>query len=485
MLVLFTAAFAMMVLGLGFIIFFLIFYSKQSQKNIDYVLGNTSVQVRECIQYLGDGVVSIRHNDELAKFLDGDRRNLAASEKALDECINIFSEKNRSAVSEPFIMQVYLFNKNGNYLNCKYYPGTANIQEENDKIFSQLAESFISEGESYKVYQLDNEDSCAVMIQLVNDNMTNVGVCGIEINLNVLEAIFLPIEQFSKSSWEIGYSGQLDSEPLILRSFGNKTKGIEYQSNYNLGLYSYVTMDKQNKYFGFGNVGISLFSVSAVLLIIIAIKIVSLIRGVYEKELLSSKTEIKYLQSQLNPHFQYNILAMLSIKALESGNAELYKDLKAFSALNSGKIFRERETTIPLEEEMELISFYLQLQKERFGEDLLYTVDYDKDELGDVKVPKLIIEPLVENAVEHGIEPKTEPGHVTVSAKSEGDTLVLKVMDDGVGIGSGRTEGHTGTSLNNTRQLLNILYPGKFSIDFKSEIDKGTIITIRIPINYD
>lgn len=484
MLVLFTTAFAMMVLGIGFIIFFLIFYSRQNQKNIDYVLSNTSRQIKESVQFLEDGVISIRHNSELSKFLDGDRRNIASSEQAFDQCIDIFSDKNRNAASEPFITKAYIFNKNGNYLSCGYYPNTAYAQEASNAQFSMLAESFASKGHRFYVYP-SGEDRSIIMIQISNDNMQYAGICGAEVNLNVLQSILNPVEQYNRSSWEIGFKNNTDSEDLILASYGEKRRGIENLSNYGFGIYSYVTIDKSNKYFGFGSLGIALFTVSAVLLVLMAIKIVSLIRGVYEKELLSSRTEIKYLQSQLNPHFQYNILAMLSIKAKSSGNEELYKDLKAFSALNSGKIFRERETLIPLEEEMELINFYLQLQKERFGDDLIYKIDYDRSELGEAKIPKLIIEPLVENAVEHGIEPKTEPGSVEVSAHREDDMLVLKVMDDGVGIGSGKTEQHTGTSLNNTKQLLNILYPGKHSIDFESDYSKGTIIIIKIPINYD
>lgn len=88
-----------------------------------------------------------------------------------------------------------------------------------------------------------------------------------------------------------------------------------------------------------------------------------LITEVYEKQLLATKSQVKYLQSQLNPHFQFNILAMLSLKAKMSGNEELYESLNAFSKLMQGKIFRDKEIKIKVKEELEIVQFYLFLQK--------------------------------------------------------------------------------------------------------------------------
>ena len=75
-----------------------------------------------------------------------------------------------------------------------------------------------------------------------------------------------------------------------------------------------------------------------------------LITEVYEKQLLATQSQVKYLQSQLNPHFQFNILAMLSLKAKMAGNEELYESLNAFSKLMQGKIFREKEIKIKVRE---------------------------------------------------------------------------------------------------------------------------------------
>ena len=132
-----------------------------------------------------------------------------------------------------------------------------------------------------------------------------------------------------------------------------------------------------------------------------------LITEVYEKQLLATKSQVKYLQSQLNPHFQFNILAMLSLKAKMSGNEELYESLNAFSKLMQGKIFRDKEIKIKVKEELEIVQFYLFLQKERYQDKLMYLI------------PRLLIEPLVENAVSHGLEPQKERGMIKVCLYEE------------------------------------------------------------------
>ena len=97
-----------------------------------------------------------------------------------------------------------------------------------------------------------------------------------------------------------------------------------------------------------------------------------LITQVYEKEIVAARSQVKYLQSQINPHFQFNILAMLSLKAKMAGNEEVYDGLNAFSRLMQGKIFREKEIKIKVKEELEIVQFYLYLQKSRYQDKLSY-----------------------------------------------------------------------------------------------------------------
>ena len=97
-----------------------------------------------------------------------------------------------------------------------------------------------------------------------------------------------------------------------------------------------------------------------------------LITQVYEKELLASQSQVRYLQSQMNPHFQFNILAMLGLRAKLAGCEEVYQGLHAFSKLMQGKIFREKRIKIPLREELEIVDFYLFLQNSRYAQKITY-----------------------------------------------------------------------------------------------------------------
>ncbi len=215
-----------------------------------------------------------------------------------------------------------------------------------------------------------------------------------------------------------------------------------------------------------------------------------LIEQVYEKQLLAARSQTKYLQAQINPHFQFNILSMFSIRAKLAGNEELYKGLQAFSGLMRGKIFREKEIRIPISEEMELVEFYLYLQKSRFEDQLSYEILYGSEEVKNFKIPRLLIENLVENAVSHGIEPKSVKGSVNISIFQQDESLHIVVEDDGVGYDEKEEtsqddlEGdtmHTHTGLANMRRLLEILYHDQYRMQVTGQKNIGTRAEIVIP----
>lgn len=236
-----------------------------------------------------------------------------------------------------------------------------------------------------------------------------------------------------------------------------------------------------------------------------------LITEVYEKQLLATKSQVKYLQSQLNPHFQFNILAMLSLKAKMSGNEELYESLNAFSKLMQGKIFRDKEIKIRVKEELEIVQFYLFLQKERYQDKLMYEINLSDEQIKENLIPRLLIEPLVENAVSHGLEPQKERGMIKVCLYEESSSekssreekinnteqikrLHIIVEDNGVGMDYEKLNenyeketlengeiGHTHTGLKNTQRMLRILYGEDYELDIESKKGKGTKIEIILP----
>lgn len=214
-----------------------------------------------------------------------------------------------------------------------------------------------------------------------------------------------------------------------------------------------------------------------------------LITQVYEKEIVAARSQVKYLQSQINPHFQFNILAMLSLKAKMAGNEEVYDGLNAFSRLMQGKIFREKEIKIKVKEELEIVQFYLYLQKSRYQDKLSYEVKFEDEKIGEDLIPRLLIEPLVENAVSHGLEPKREKGNLQVLLY-EREMLYIWVKDDGVGVCRNQTKAeenkektpHTHVGWENTKKMLRILYGDHYKFQVWSEPGKGTEIEIAVPI---
>lgn len=224
-----------------------------------------------------------------------------------------------------------------------------------------------------------------------------------------------------------------------------------------------------------------------------------LITQVYEKQMLAAQSQVKYLQAQISPHFQFNVLSMLGIEAKLAGDEKVYQGLQAFSRLIQGKIFRVGEIKIRVEEELELVRFYLYLQHSRFQDRLFYEICLEQEEINRNLIPRLLIEPLVENAVSHGLEPKGDRGTVRVSLwereeSDRGKWLHVRVEDDGVGLDvgalamgetdgpkAGNREGHTHTGLANTRRLLEILYEDRFTMEIRGRKGKGTWIEIVLP----
>jgi two-component system sensor histidine kinase YesM len=222
-------------------------------------------------------------------------------------------------------------------------------------------------------------------------------------------------------------------------------------------------------------------------------KIHYLITQVYESNLLAKESQIKYLQSQMQPHFLFNVLSVVGMKAQMSGNEEIYKMIYSLSKLIQGKIFRNDELLIPLSEELALVKFYLYLQSQRFEDKLSYQVDLEEPLLMSVKIPRLCIEPIVENAVIHGLEPKEEAGHVSVRVYLQGNNLRIDVEDNGVGfvkdgasdwepIEATSSSEHTQMGIKNTQRLINNLYGEEYGLTVRSEVGIGTVVSILLPL---
>jgi two-component system sensor histidine kinase YesM len=196
------------------------------------------------------------------------------------------------------------------------------------------------------------------------------------------------------------------------------------------------------------------------------------------------KARYKALQSQINPHFLFNTLNIISRTALFE-NANSTVDL--IDSLAS--IFRytlEYHDDVSLKEELQFVREYLTIQQFRFKQRLTFTIDCPA-ELGDMRLPPLVIQPFVENAMVHGLEPKVEGGSVTISVEKSGKRVKITILDTGVGINMAKlkeqkTESKQHIGIKNIADRLKLYFKGKSEVTIERASEAGgTIITLVLP----
>ncbi|KQP43072.1 sensor histidine kinase [Pseudorhodoferax sp. Leaf274] len=197
----------------------------------------------------------------------------------------------------------------------------------------------------------------------------------------------------------------------------------------------------------------------------------------------ASEAKLKLLEAQLEPHMLFNTLANLRVLiTLDPPRAVAMLDrLNGYLRATLGG---SRATLHPLAQEFERLADYLELMAVRMGPRLHYRLELP-DALRAVPVPPLLLQPLVENAIRHGLEPQVEGGSITVQARREGgadgDRLVLLVLDTGVGLsGSGATAG--GFGVTQVRERLQTLHGARASLALAAEPGGGTRATIVVPL---
>jgi len=221
-----------------------------------------------------------------------------------------------------------------------------------------------------------------------------------------------------------------------------------------------------------------------------------LIKDVYEKQLIIKESELKFLQSQVNPHFMFNVLNTIALKAKIDNNDEVSRMISSFAGLIQASIYRTDQEKVQIKQELVYLEFYLYLQSYRFGDKLNYKINYDHPELLNLYIPKLAIQFLVENAVMHGIEPKFGNGFVEVHIYARNERLIIDVKDDGIGFSdfdgnvrlpineTAEKKGHNQVGLNNTHKMIQYFYGTQYGISIDTRKNVGTTITIQIPFDY-
>lgn len=191
------------------------------------------------------------------------------------------------------------------------------------------------------------------------------------------------------------------------------------------------------------------------------------------------EARLRTLEAELHPHFLFNTLHAISTLVHTKPDAA-DRMISRLSDLLRITFDRSGAPRVSLQEELEFLQKYLEIEQTRFQDRLTVKFDIEPDTL-DAEVPRLILQPLVENAIKHGVSPRSGPGLVRISARRSEGTLHLEVSDDGVGLSpAGRARLHNGVGLSNTRARLECLYGGDQRLEF-SEPAAGLAVHIEFP----
>jgi signal transduction histidine kinase len=208
-------------------------------------------------------------------------------------------------------------------------------------------------------------------------------------------------------------------------------------------------------------------------------------RREHELRELATQAELKALRAQINPHFLFNTLGLIAVTV--DNNPKKAKS----SILHLAGVFRyaltsTRRETVPLYEEIEFLTNYLELQRERFNGRFNYRIDV-AEELRELPIPPMLIQPVVENAIKHGLMEKDDGGNIIIAAEARERTLCVRVEDDGVGFDPkwvlnkrrGRPDERSGVGLYNVRERIERL-SGAENFRVTSAVDKGTIVEMEV-----
>ncbi len=192
-----------------------------------------------------------------------------------------------------------------------------------------------------------------------------------------------------------------------------------------------------------------------------------------------AQAQLRALKMQLHPHFLFNTLH--TIAALVQEDPDLAeRTIARLSELLRMFLANSTIHEVPLGEELRILDLYLEIERTRFEDRLSVHFDVPA-ELREAMVPNLILQPLVENSIRHGLGKKAAPGWIAVAAESYGDTLVLRIVDNGVGLGDARRSGQTGLGLAITRDRLESLYGERQSLALRDVLTGGTEARITLP----
>jgi two-component system LytT family sensor kinase len=205
-----------------------------------------------------------------------------------------------------------------------------------------------------------------------------------------------------------------------------------------------------------------------------------------EQERMLLQARMEALQSQINPHFLFNTLN--SVASLVRFDPDMAREVIVKLANILRRLLRKTDSFVPLQEEVAFIDDYLDIEVVRFGRDKLRVIkELDTASL-DVLVPSMVLQPLVENSIKHGLSPKIDGGSIHLRSRVADGHVIIEVEDDGVGMGAANLLepptgiGGTGIGMANVIERLKVLYGDTASLTVDSQQGQGTLVRLRLPL---
>ncbi|GAB5615832.1 sensor histidine kinase [Faecalimonas canis] len=357
----------------------------------------------------------------------------------------------------------YIADKKGNII---YHPQQqliyAGLKEEK---YNYLEDgSHIEKDAIYSVQSLDNCEWKIISVCYIDEMITN------KVNhiMKTLFVIFLVVVLFTVII--IRFFSKLFSNPAkelanAMREFEKDTNNFEFKTIEGTAEITSLTESFEH----------------------MVVQIKELVETVRQEEITLRKTELKALQAQINPHFLYNTLDAIAWLCEE----ERYKD--AVEMVNSlAKLFRisisRGHELITIEKEMQHAKSYLKIQNFRYKNQFTYSFDVDEECLNYL-CNKITLQPIIENAIYHGIDRMVDEGKINIGIHQKGDTILFTVEDNGVGMTEEQCEeilhkdasDRVGIGIKNVNDRIKIYFGEEYGLTIQSELDEGTRVTISMP----
>ena len=217
------------------------------------------------------------------------------------------------------------------------------------------------------------------------------------------------------------------------------------------------------------------------------VQIKELVEKVRQEEITLRKTELKALQAQINPHFLYNTLDAIAWLCEEERHKDAVEMVNSLAKLFRISISRGHEL-ITIEKEMQHAKSYLKIQNFRYKNQFTYSFDVDEECLNYL-CNKITLQPIIENAIYHGIDRMVDEGKINIGIHQKGDRIIFTVEDNGVGMTEEQCEeilhkdagDRVGIGIKNVNDRIKIYFGEEYGLTIQSELDEGTRVTISMP----